>query len=493
MLLSSHVDCSAARRRPGRGTDHQPRASPSRRSRASPTRRAKARAPLSRSTPMSALAEADFSDRLRKGGVRRSPVDGLPVSLKDLFDVAGDVTRAGSKILQPESRHRCACRGAAARRGRGVRRPHQHGRVRVRHHRASTRITARRRIRGTARPAASRAARPPARRWRRPTACASMALGSDTRGSMPHPGRALRRHRLQADRAARAARRRIPAFLHARLGRAARQFGRLLRGVRRDARRRSGRAAARAAGEGPAGCSCRKTEVREGLDREVAQAFDASVERLRREGAGYPEKPVPAFDRQGRVLQGRRLCRRRGLRHSSPERRAAVGEYDPRVAKRVMLGKDLSAADYVDFGLMRAAVPARGRARSWRPSTLFCCRPCPASRRRSPRSNASDEAYFRWNMRILRIVGLVNFLDGCAVSLPCHARGAAPVGLMVCGPAMSDRRILAVAAAVEGALAQRLTARTARRRFERAAATYAEASRLEARGRPRACSSASTT
>src|SRR3990170_1218500 len=47
----------------------------------------------------SALAEADFSDRLRKDGVRRSPVDGLPVSLKDLFDVAGDVTRAGSKVM----------------------------------------------------------------------------------------------------------------------------------------------------------------------------------------------------------------------------------------------------------------------------------------------------------------------------------------------------------------------------------------------------------
>src|SRR5499426_4103889 len=47
-----------------------------------------------------ARAEADFSDRLRKSGVRRSPVDGLPVSVKDLFDVAGDVTRAGSKIFE---------------------------------------------------------------------------------------------------------------------------------------------------------------------------------------------------------------------------------------------------------------------------------------------------------------------------------------------------------------------------------------------------------
>src|SRR5262245_23712497 len=50
-----------------------------------------------------ALAEADFSDRLRKGGARRSVVDGLPVSIKDLFDVAGDVTRAGSKILQQKA------------------------------------------------------------------------------------------------------------------------------------------------------------------------------------------------------------------------------------------------------------------------------------------------------------------------------------------------------------------------------------------------------
>src|SRR5512134_552184 len=46
-----------------------------------------------------ARADADYADRLRKAGVRRSPVDGLPVSVKDLFDIAGDVTRAGSKLL----------------------------------------------------------------------------------------------------------------------------------------------------------------------------------------------------------------------------------------------------------------------------------------------------------------------------------------------------------------------------------------------------------
>ena len=46
-----------------------------------------------------ARADAEHSDRLRRQGVVRSGVEGLPVSLKDLYDVAGDVTRAGSKLL----------------------------------------------------------------------------------------------------------------------------------------------------------------------------------------------------------------------------------------------------------------------------------------------------------------------------------------------------------------------------------------------------------
>jgi aspartyl-tRNA(Asn)/glutamyl-tRNA(Gln) amidotransferase subunit A len=66
----------------------------------------------------------------------------------------------------------------------------------------------------------------------------------------------------------------------------------------------------------------------------------------------------------------------------------------------------------------------------------------------------SDEEYFRWNDRINRNSGLVNFLDGCGVTLPCHQPGKAPVGFLVFGPAMSDRRVLAVAAAVEKTLSR---------------------------------------
>src|SRR5260221_5270182 len=47
-----------------------------------------------------ALLAADASDRLRKEGVVPSPLAGLPVSIKDLFDIAGEVTTAGSKVLR---------------------------------------------------------------------------------------------------------------------------------------------------------------------------------------------------------------------------------------------------------------------------------------------------------------------------------------------------------------------------------------------------------
>src|SRR5437899_7596431 len=47
----------------------------------------------------SARAAADAQDRLRKAGYVASPLAGLPVSIKDLFDVAGELTLAGSKAL----------------------------------------------------------------------------------------------------------------------------------------------------------------------------------------------------------------------------------------------------------------------------------------------------------------------------------------------------------------------------------------------------------
>jgi aspartyl-tRNA(Asn)/glutamyl-tRNA(Gln) amidotransferase subunit A len=66
---------------------------------------------------------------------------------------------------------------------------------------------------------------------------------------------------------------------------------------------------------------------------------------------------------------------------------------------------------------------------------------------------ASDEAYYGANGKILRNPTLINFLDGCAVSLPCHAAGSAPVGLSLAAAGGHDQRLLSIALAVEGLLA----------------------------------------
>ena len=65
---------------------------------------------------------------------------------------------------------------------------------------------------------------------------------------------------------------------------------------------------------------------------------------------------------------------------------------------------------------------------------------------------ASDAAYFAANGLILRNPALINFLDGCALSLPCHSAGEAPVGLMLAAPGGHDREILLLGEGVERAL-----------------------------------------
>ena len=65
-----------------------------------------------------------------------------------------------------------------------------------------------------------------------------------------------------------------------------------------------------------------------------------------------------------------------------------------------------------------------------------------------------EREYNRMNLLMLRNTAFGNFLDRCAISLPCHRAGEPPVGLMLMGETMGDARLLAVAAAVEAVIAQ---------------------------------------
>jgi aspartyl-tRNA(Asn)/glutamyl-tRNA(Gln) amidotransferase subunit A len=191
----------------------------------------------------------------------------------------------------------------------------------------------------------------------------------------------------------------------------------------------------------------------EDLDADVARAFDAALQALSRAGAAVVEARVPAFDRQAEYFKGGGFAGAESY-YIHRERLDRVEAFDPRVGKRVLLGKDLSAADYVALRFLREGFQREvGAALAAFDAFLMPSAPCIAP----PIADAdrSDEDYFRWNARLLRNHGLVNFLDGCAVSLPCQAPGTAPVGLSVAGAAGADRHILSVARAIERALSAR--------------------------------------
>jgi aspartyl-tRNA(Asn)/glutamyl-tRNA(Gln) amidotransferase subunit A len=196
-----------------------------------------------------------------------------------------------------------------------------------------------------------------------------------------------------------------------------------------------------------------RSSALEDLDPEVSKAFEAALAALSRAGAVIEERKVPAFDRQAEYFRNGGFAAAEAY---SIHRRwlSRMDDYDPRVAKRVVLGKDIAGWELVELGLMRDAYRKEiGALMAPFDAFLMPTSPCVAPS--IAEVSASDDAYFRWNGRILRNTGLANFLDGCAATLPCHAAGTAPVGLMVSGVAMADRHVLAVARSVEGVLAGR--------------------------------------
>ncbi len=68
---------------------------------------------------------------------------------------------------------------------------------------------------------------------------------------------------------------------------------------------------------------------------------------------------------------------------------------------------------------------------------------------------ASDAAFFEANRLLLRNPSLINILDGCAISVPCHQSGELPVGLTVAGLAMTDAKLIAIAQMIEDLLGKR--------------------------------------
>jgi aspartyl-tRNA(Asn)/glutamyl-tRNA(Gln) amidotransferase subunit A len=401
----------------------------------------------------SARADADQADRLRKAGIVRSAVDGLPVSLKDLFDVGGDVTRAGSKLLagappaQADAPAVARLRAAGAViLGRSNMVEFAFGAVGTNPHYGTPKNPWDRKTGRVPGGSSSGAAVAVA------DGMCVMGLGSDTRGSIRQPAAlcGIAGFKPTARRVSREG-----AF----------PLSYTLDSVGPLANTIACCAAYDAVLAGEAGAALAQLPARglrlllprssilEDLDAAVAKAFAAALAALSRAGALVEERKVPAFDRQAEYFRNGGFAASEA--YAIHRRWAArADEYDPRVAKRVALGKDIAAWEHVELGLLREAYMKEiGELMAPFDAFLIPTTPCVAPT--IAEASASDEAYFRWNSRILRNTGLANFLDGCAATLPCHAPGEAPVGLMLCGVAMSDRHVLAAARSVEGVLGRR--------------------------------------
>jgi aspartyl-tRNA(Asn)/glutamyl-tRNA(Gln) amidotransferase subunit A len=399
----------------------------------------------------SARADAEHSDRLRRAGIVRSSVEGLPVSLKDLYDVAGDVTRAGSKLLADAPPAAADAPAVARLRAAGavlIGRTNMvefaFGAVGLNPHYGTPKNPWDRKTGRVPGGSSSGAAVAQA------DGMAVMSLGSDTRGSIRQPAA------LCGVVGWKPTQRRVPREGAFPLSYTLDTVGPLANSVGCCAAYDAVLAAEPGSPlpEVPARglrLLVPQGALLEDLAPEVARAFEAALKKLAAAGAVITEAPVPAFDRQAEYFKGGGFAGAEAYAiHRRWEKRLA--EYDPLVAKRVLFGKDIGVADYIDLGLLRADYIRTVEALA-APFDAMLMPTSPALAPAIAEAAASDEAYFHWNFRILRNVGVVNFLDGCALSLPCHAPGTAPVGLSVFGPALSDRRVLASAAAIERVLA----------------------------------------
>jgi aspartyl-tRNA(Asn)/glutamyl-tRNA(Gln) amidotransferase subunit A len=400
-----------------------------------------------------ARAEADHADRLRRAGVRRSPVDGLPISLKDLFDVAGEVTRAGSRVFENNPPAAADAPAVARLRAAGavfIGRTNMvefaFGGVGLNPHYGTPKNPWDRKAGRVPGGSSSGAAVAQA------DGMCVMALGTDTRGSIRQPAA------LCGVTGFKPTSRRVPREGAFPLSYTLDAIGPLANSVACCAAYD-----AVLADETPAllpqfelkglRFMLPKSSALTELDPEVEKAFQTSISALAKAGALVREIEVKAFDRQAEYFKGGGFAGAESY-HIHRAYLGRLGEYDPRVGKRVALGKEMSGADYVALSLLRAQFIREVEALA-APFDAILMPTVPCVAPTIAEASATDDDYFRWNFRIMRNNGLVNFFDGCAATLPCHAPGSAPVGLMVCGTAGTDRRTLAVAAAVERTLPAR--------------------------------------
>ncbi len=398
-----------------------------------------------------AQATARACDHARSLGIEGGPLAGITISIKDLFDVAGEVTLAGSKVRDkmPPAGHdapivaRLRAAGAVivgrtnmtefAFSGLGIN-PH-YDTPRNPWDRATGRIPG-----GSSSGAAVSVT----------DGMAAAAIGTDTGGSVRIPSA------LCGLTGFKPTARRVPTAGAFPLSTTLDSIGPLARSVACCAlidQVLSGKVPSPLVPRPISGLTLAvaQTIVQDDMDRHVAATFEAALSKLSSAGARIVEIPfdvtndIAGANATGGFAAPEAFATLRDLLAKDEAR------FDPRVSVRVKRGAQMPAADYIALLENRTEIRAKADASSrdydavLMPTTPIVAPPIAAL-------SASDEAYHAANMLMLRNSTFGNFLDRCATSLPIHRDGDAPVGLMVMGETLGDRKALEVAAGIEAAL-----------------------------------------
>ena len=390
-----------------------------------------------------ARVAADASDARAAGGRSLGPLDGVIVSIKDLFDVAGEPTRAGSKILAEEA-------APAAADAVIVQRLRQAGAVIV----AKTNMTefafsgigANPHF-GTPANPRDRARVPGGSSAGAPVAVADgmcdLAIGTDTGGSVRIPAALCGLVGFKPSR------QRVPTEGAFPLSKTLDSVGPIGRNVADCAK-----ADAIMAGEEfvplePIGLGGLRFGLPEGLllerlDDIVAPTFKQTIVRLEAGGVRVSHEELPLLDdwvavnERGGVIPPeacavhRERLRRRGT------------DIDPNVRIRIERGCTVGEADFAETLRERRRLVAAMDARLAGLDVLVM----PAASIVAPTIAEVDDpkVFAVRNAAVLRNTSMVNFFDLCAISLPLPA--SLPVGLMLVARNGEDHRLLRIAEAV---------------------------------------------
>jgi aspartyl-tRNA(Asn)/glutamyl-tRNA(Gln) amidotransferase subunit A len=392
-----------------------------------------------------ARASADAADARLRAGIVLGPLDGAIVSIKDLFDVAGEPTRAGSKVLadappaaaDAPAIHRLRAAGCIivaktnmaefAFTGIGLN-PHY----------------------GTPGNPADRARIPGGSSSGAAVAVADrmceIAIGSDTGGSVRVPAA------LCGIVGFKPSKRRVPTEGAFPLSYTLDSIGPLARSVADCAAADAAMAGEDAAVLEPAPLENLRIGIAQGLplrglDETVAARLFEAVNELGRANVQLSPETFPQFDDMVRAnSRGSIAVAEAYAIHR--ERLAARGaEFDPFVRDRVERGRDIGAADYIALIRTRAAMARAMDARLADLDAILL--PTVAIVAPTIAECQNPETALMRNLTVLRNASIVNFFDLCAISLPLPRGDGLPVGLMLAARNGQDRRLLRIAAAVE--------------------------------------------